>query len=870
MDTIDRFLFSDEPQVDESFIGYLLRLVELNDYDTVSWILQLAGIKDYSHSKFGFVFNPSVVLSPLSRLTGVEESKLTPLLYQPVKEPGQVIAVCHSVFGLSVPQYLIRPRHPKVCPTCLRESAYARKAWELTPITVCPIHKTLLLDECPRCKNHINWSRTSVSKCACEFDWRKLKPGVVEDSELTVTRQIYRLFGLPLGTAESECLNADNPLYNLGLEQFLSVILFIAGQYEGLIDTKGKKLAPSRRNDEIHKLFCRAFDAFNDWPNNYFAFLDWRRDSIPDTRHTHGLRRDFNQYKYALYVRLGADCYRFMRDTFEKYITGHWNGGYMTSLTRLNDEARRGKKYFSQAEVAKRVLKISPKYIKGLVSAGKLIAVERQHAGRKIVLIEAESVWRLKEKLQNRCYLAQVEANLGLHARRVMELVEHGLLTPLRGPTIDGCSDWTFDSEEVAALLDNLERRVTNDAPSSKYATITFYGALRTLKRVKVKFVSFVKDILDGQITPCRKRGDDGLQDFVFRHRDIAGYLHAKLCALEGDVLTMREAAKALNINIETAYYFARRNLLRARVSPRVKAMGLLVKRKDLELFDSTYISLSSIAKQQGANSKYLLEFLNSKGVKPVFEIPKVGISHIHLFKKKEVESINLAVLIPVEGSKWVNGTGTSSKKEKGAWLNSPSILDERQVAVALGIDVETVRQLVERGALKPLKRLSLDKQKLFFSRYIVETYKNKSVTHIGLIAFVATANLFNLLPVSFYNKFVRTGRLKPVIDSGRRSEHFFRMDDVETILEVEEQTIITPEAVEILRVDASCINKMIASGRLKPISGPSVDGFGKNLFLRSDVEKLSAEREAFKSKCAKEGKTTRYGRPHRNLSLSI
>jgi hypothetical protein len=191
-------------------------------------------------------------------------------------------------------------------------------------------------------------------------------------------------------------------------------------------------------------------------------------------------------------------------------------------------------------------------------------------------------------------------------------------------------------------------------------------------------------------------------------------------------------------------------------------------------------------------------------------------------------------------------------------------ILDEQQSAKALELDVETIRHLAERGSLRPHKRLSCDNSKAgkyYFSSYTIQKYKSRRADHSGLIAFLAAAKLLNLYPDNFYNRYVKTGRLKPVLAKGRRCEHFFPLRDVEALREIEGQTIITPEAAEILEVNVSCIDKMIASGLLKPISGPGIDGFGKNLFLRSDVEKLRAEREAFKAKRIKEGKASRFGR---------
>jgi hypothetical protein len=625
-------------------VGYLLRLVELNDYDTVSWILQLAGIKDYSHSKFGFVFDPSLILSPLSRLTGVDEAKLTPLLYQPVKEPGQAIAVCHLVFGSPIPQYLIRPRRAKICPACLRESDYARKVWEITPVTVCPIHRVLLLDECPKCKKSVNWNRTSVSRCACGYDWRKLKPDVIECSELRATKQVFRLCGLSTEDGSSDSEDTHNPLYGLGLEQFLSALFFIAGQYEGLIDTKGKKLAPSRRSAEMHSLLCRAFAAFEDWPNNYFSFLDWRRDNTPDTRHSHGLRRDFNQYKYALYVRFAADCYRFLRDAFEEYIAGHWNGGYMTSLTRLNDEARQKKKYLSKAEAARRVLKISVRFIDGLIAAGKLQTVERQQGGRKILLVEADSVWRLKDELSHPLYLRQAARKLGTHEVGLQNLVEAGLLHPLRGPTVDGCSDWTFGSKEVNSLINLLEQKVSKVRGATEGKQMGFYSALKSLQPLGIRLGAFVKDILQNRIVPCGRCGERAIQDLVFLYSDIEEYRGAKLRDIVGDVLLIREAATILGISVEAIYYLVRLRLLRAQSDPRVKGVGLLVSREDLESFRSSYITLGTMAAQQNTNKTYIVRALCAKGVSPVSGPSKDG-GLVSVFRKVDLSRAGLAYL---------------------------------------------------------------------------------------------------------------------------------------------------------------------------------------------------------------------------------
>jgi hypothetical protein len=124
------------------------------------------------------------------------------------------------------------------------------------------------------------------------------------------------------------------------------------------------------------------------------------------------------------------------------------------------------------------------------------------------------------------------------------------------------------------------------------------------------------------------------------------------------------------------------------------------------------------------------------------------------------------------------------------------------------------------------------------------------------------TAKMIGSVPDRFYKKYFLTGRLKPVITGKQRSEIYFLMEDVEALIKLKEQTVTASEAAVICKVGISCIQKLTVDGVLVPISGPNVDGFGRNLYLRTDVERLHIEREAFKSTRGSEGGSPRFGRP--------
>jgi hypothetical protein len=505
----------------------LLRLTEINGYQTLSWILQVAGIKSYLQSKLSFAFDNSLDLALLVQLSGVDKASLASLLYHSVNNPRRKMSE-YSVFGSAVSQYMIRLRYPKVCSACLRETDYARKIWELAPVTACPIHNCMLIDECPNCTRRISWARRSVTSCQCGFDWREYQNSVIRDTELEIARRIYLLCKLSSSIAQTSYGAHTNPLDTLNLKHFLSALFFVASQYVGIIDTKGKHLAPSLRNAALHELLYKAWAVFESWPNNYFDFLGWRRMQVADSPSVRGLRRDFAEYKSSLYKQLLVPELNFMRTAFEEYLLKHWDGGYTTHVKRLDDVARNKGKYVSRRE-AKDLLMVGVISVDKLIAIGKLKAIVKRQGSTRLILIERSSLLVFKQKLEQSLYLKQVQGLLGLSHKRVLELVTCGLLTPLRGPTADGCSDWRFSENEVKDLLHQIKRKVCSNDSVRNVDTISFLMALRKLRGAQVLMGQFIKDIVAGEIRPLGVSLKPGLNAFQFSKKKIAEYANNRL-----------------------------------------------------------------------------------------------------------------------------------------------------------------------------------------------------------------------------------------------------------------------------------------------------------------------------------------------------
>lgn len=513
-----RLRVTPKPEPDESLIGYLLRLAERNGYETATVILLLAGFDVNALRNCQFAFRGQDDLSPLSLLTGCSVQMLACLRYAPA--PSETTAYRYLIFGKPVQRYFINARRPKVCPECLRESAYCRKVWELAPVTACPRHSRMLLDECPGCRARVSWIRSSVSVCPCGFDWREASPCPVAPSEPSVAGRVHRLCNLPSGGNASGVTAGASPLDKLDLEHSLSALSFVAAQRVGLIDTTGKFSVKGRSNAELHELFTRAEAVFESWPANFEDFLDWRRARPNDSASSTGLHKDFGTLYHGLYFNLPDAAFDFIRGAFEEYVGRRWSGGYAGVIKRRKGVVLKDRKYTTKTEARNR-LRVDPSYIDRLVETGRLNALVQTRGKRRMYLIELASLEKLELEFQESLTVEEAAEMLNIGVTAIPDLIRYQCLTPHRGPDVDGLPFWKFTKEAINELLNSLESRVSQESNQSATDDVDFSTALRALSRRHYSVGSFLRAILDGKISPCVRRGGAGVKSLVFSKVNI-------------------------------------------------------------------------------------------------------------------------------------------------------------------------------------------------------------------------------------------------------------------------------------------------------------------------------------------------------------
>lgn len=842
-------------------MGYVLRLTELNYYDTPSWILQLTRIKSFVQSNLSFNFNNELNLSRLAQLTRADESALAKLLYHPADSVRRKMGL-YLVFGAPVFQYVIRPRTPKVCAGCLRDFGYIRKIWDLAPVTACPIHKCHLLDECQSCRKRIGWARPGISLCKCGSDWREHPVSIIDDSELSVVHQIYKLCRLETGSAPPTVSDLASPIYKLDLKSYISALFLIASQYAGIIDIKGKYFVVQRSNFELHEFLCKAQVVFYDWPNNYYSFLDWRKSQqdIQEPKQVWNWGRAYNKYKSSLFVRLAQPQFDFLRSAFHEYITIRRREQIIAALPVTEDivksEQENIENLFISGKEAKKVLGIDWKGLKGQIAAGNLQAVIQTKERNTSYLIDKLSVDDLKDQLNGALFLQDTAKTLGITEKRVKDLIKAKLLQPICGRTIDRARHWKFSKNSVEGLLSALNEKSRKIRAAQNGEFLTFEETIARLSRFGIGISVLIQAIINQEIRPNIKSRDKkvGLSCFMFSIAEVSNFIRDERHLRFGDVLTVSEASKVLEVSTGEVRLFIEKGLLQAETKPQIVLLGRLIRRKDLELFQSTYALGRKLASELQTTASYLAETLASCGIYQVAGERETRRS-AYLFQKTDLEELDLLALIKEKKS-----------NQRKSYYSAP--LNIGQAAELLQIDRLAIIDLVERGILKVHCRPSNKKQtndELHFSSYSIKCLIGKVHLFDGLVSTEVAAKLLGKSTSNLSQYYVQTGRLKIACTKDKRM-HLFKKRDIEMLVksknEQSSKTVLSRDVAKILGVGTTTIKRLIESGLLKLFSGPTIDGSAVNRYLRRDVERLHADREAFKAHRLLQGMTSRFGRP--------
>jgi len=523
-----RLLRAPPPMCDESLLGYVIRLTEANNYDNASWITSLARLNINFPAGGKALNRDDTNLIPLEALAGLSHGTLESMKLQLAEWGGAVY-----LQGTTLSADGLKLSRPKVCHACLQESNYCRGVWDLLPYTACPQHGLVLLDTCPGCHRRISWGRSRVSRCRCGFDLRNAVGVKANPSDLKAVRRISELLqGAKLQTNDEE---VDKQLNRLSLGALCEALTFFAAHYHRA-KSRRRRLAKSE-NSACHEAYVFAFSVLEEWPHRFQQFI--RRAGFIASEPVK-IPKIFDFHRQCEEGTLD-----FISIAIEEFIE--------TELAPYANHLCGTQKLQKRCIPAAEIMKYSvggEKHLEWLIQSGRVGFYRKAYDSNEEVLIDLHSVFRNKERLNLFLTDRDVAERLGICVNEVSELVWHGCLMPVSGPSVDDLEDWRFYCYEPERLLQEVGSKSLFGSGDALRGCISGREVLSLLREYKVSVGQFVRSILDGKPSPRSWRRGNGLHMFAFDRKEIGEYIFAKTgvktCTKEKSAATVRQLAHIL------------------------------------------------------------------------------------------------------------------------------------------------------------------------------------------------------------------------------------------------------------------------------------------------------------------------------------
>jgi len=391
-------------------------------------------------------------------------------------------------------------------------------------------------------------------------------------------------------------------------------------------------------------------------------------------------------------------------------------------------------------------------------------------------------------------YAEEAAKLLGVTKRTLLRWVHKRRVDGVVGLTLDGGRRYLFDQSQIKKLLP--EKRMTISAAAS---------------RANVGAGVITRLIARGKITVVSGMGKDDMKHALVDADDIVN-----ISAIRNSTIQLPELAEKLGIAEYKLRVLAKQKIVPAYSGPDIDGFPVYCfSYEEVEPFLREYAS-EEVAKRLNI-SEQAVRLWTQKGKIRAFSGPGIDGKKKYRYRLLDIMAVNNDA--------------------------TDALLSIAAAANELGISVGKLWLYVKAGKVTPCRGPSMDgSKKYYFYRDTILRVKN--LLDSGLLSAKEAAKALGEDLSWFYKKWVNTGRIKTINAKDKLGKHFFRKEDIMKAVQMRKETVTGPEAAKLIGVRRGTILKWMYAGKLKPIAGPDIDGFGCYLYLLSDVKKIRKDRE--------------------------
>lgn len=508
----NKLLIRPNPYYDESLLGYVIRLCEVNGYESPSFVLKL--MEDF-HVRYSSALHEAFYqdLASFSKLLQKDFLTARFLLNSHLNNCD-----ARQIGHIFKPK-LVQRFYSKFCPYCLKENKYHRVMWDLNLITVCPIHKCFLVSECPQCNQKISIYRNQVCKCKCGFDLSAIEDLTsVPNAELRVAGHIYRQLGIE--NFNPFQISTHNPLINFSTKDFSDFINYFSIRVLTLFKLNSYPNDNTHNIHNNHKAVCKALSIFDDFPKNYIEFISEQSSS---SKLSECYNYDsFSKYHPSIHHIISKTAWTFLYKVFIE------KRDYIFKKPEINYKRRSNNPTDRHIPVsqAEKYLKLSKDEFKYLLYSKQIEKQFLDYNQRKTWLIESEQFVKLKSEKETWIKDNDLANQLAIPTEIVKRLAHQNHISVRTKYCVNKKEKYSFDGDLFLQLLSKIRSNVKIIEKTNKDELLNLEQIEKLLNFDVEQISNFLGLCLKGQIKPIQELlAEKGLKRFLFSRKDIEKFI---------------------------------------------------------------------------------------------------------------------------------------------------------------------------------------------------------------------------------------------------------------------------------------------------------------------------------------------------------
>lgn len=496
---------------------------------------------------------------------------------------------------------------PKICIRCLAEKKHCMESWDLTLNTVCPWHKTLLQNRCPQCGVRFCLNMLDRKSCTyCKTPFAQFAMPSLEASDEAVW--LCQEFRERLIGNCPERLRPHGQLNALQLHCLASCL--------GELGCNSKAVSTKKRNnlhqiENLYPMTSMGGRLLLDWPTSFHTALKELYARIA-TANRNSAARFADRLRLNIYERLKGSSFDFVRAELERHSHQPCSlGVVLTFGTPALIEPR-------QVMPVKNISKITDidvRLLRRLVAGGKLSGYRGPSKyGNQTIVADVDQAKNLSATLPSILNVTQAASRLNLPVSTVKTLVKHEFFICLGGKPGTGQSWWidasSFDTSSIRLKPQKFKAGTQSIREMLHHPCMTEDGVVSFFQTIQEGAVPVV--IRDRSFTCC-------LGDWRIPKNEATSWMSAHMMQMaQFRLLSVRQAAKYLDVTEEVAYDLVRNDLLKSTIETKNGATYRRVTLSSIEDFKRSYITGAELAYALAIPSNQVLARMLNLKISPI------------------------------------------------------------------------------------------------------------------------------------------------------------------------------------------------------------------------------------------------------------